>query len=255
MNRNLVAKSLPRPLRGAAVIAMLGLFLAACGGVGDNPTATVSPTSTPEATSTHTSAPTDLATSTPTPPATAGTTPVPNQTPTSEGSPEAFPLELLTPRDEAGVEIGAIRVVGNTTSGVAITVNGLQVDVRSDGSFQHDVGLGEGANLVKVIATAPTGETVSREVDVFFTSTAAGLPFTVFYPPDGLATSDPTITVVGGTRPDAVVGVNGTPVDMNAFGIFSSTIPLEEGGNFIEVVATDINGNVRFQTIAVFYLQ
>ena len=76
----------------------------------------------------------------------------------------------------------------------------------------------------------------------------------MFYPPDGLVVSDPEIAVVGGTRLEAVVGVNGVPVDINSLGIFSTSITLEEGGNFIEVLATDIDGSVRFQTVAVFYL-
>ena len=73
-------------------------------------------------------------------------------------------------------------------------------------------------------------------------------------PPDGLETAESAIPLFGGTRADAVVGVNGTPVEVNALGIFSTTVTLEEGPNFIEVVATDIRGNVRFQTVAVFYL-
>ena len=76
----------------------------------------------------------------------------------------------------------------------------------------------------------------------------------LFYPPDGLEVKEPTIAVVGGTSPDAVAGVNGTPVDVNALGIFSTTAPLEQGANLIEVVATDIQGNIRFQTVVVFYL-
>ena len=80
------------------------------------------------------------------------------------------------------------------------------------------------------------------------------MPFSLFYPLDGLETAEPAIPVLGGTRADAVVGVNGTPVEVNALGIFSTTVALEEGPNFIEVVATDIRGNVRFQTVAVFYL-
>ena len=66
--------------------------------------------------------------------------------------------------------------------------------------------------------------------------------------------TEPTIPVIGGTRVDAVVGVNGIPVDVNALGIFSTILTLEEGANFIEVVATDIGGNIRFQTVVIFYV-
>ncbi len=50
------------------------------------------------------------------------------------------------------------------------------------------------------------------------------------------------------------MGINGIPVEINALGIFSGAVTLEEGPNLIEIVATDIQGNVRFQTVAVFYL-
>ena len=65
---------------------------------------------------------------------------------------------------------------------------------------------------------------------------------------------EPTIRVFGGATADAVVDVNGVPVEVNELGIFSTTVTLEDGPNFIEVIATDIRGNVRFQTVAVFYL-
>ena len=51
-----------------------------------------------------------------------------------------------------------------------------------------------------------------------------------------------------------MVGINGIPAEINALGIFSGAVTLEEGPNLIEIVATDIQGNVRFQTVAVFYL-
>lgn len=49
------------------------------------------------------------------------------------------------------------------------------------------------------------------------------------------------------------MGVNEVPVEVDARGIFSTTIELEEGSNLIEVVAADLEGNVRFQTLVVFY--
>ena len=41
---------------------------------------------------------------------------------------------------------------------------------------------------------------------------------------------------------------------MNNLGIFSTTVPLEEGVNLIEVVAIDLQDNVNFQTVVVFYI-
>ena len=59
--------------------------------------------------------------------------------------------------------------------------------------------------------------------------------------------------IAGVTRLDAVVGVNEIPIEVSELGIFSTTASLEEGANLIEVVAADLDGNVRFQTVAVFY--
>ena len=108
--------------------------------------------------------------------------------------------------------------------------------------------------MVEAVTTDLSGQTAARQAMVFFISPSAGLPFALFYPPDGLELSEGTLPVIGGTRPDAVVGINGAPVDVNSLGIFSTVVSLDEGPNFIEVVATDIEGNVRFQTVAVFYL-
>ena len=152
------------------------------------------------------------------------------------------------------METDAVRVLGITRADAVVGINGVPVEVTSDGSFAYDLQLEEGINLVEVIVTDLSGQTASEQVAVFFISTTAGLPFALFYPPDGLEVSAETILVTGGTRLDAVVGINGTPVEINALGIFSTTVTLEDGPNFIEVVATDIQGNVRFQTVAVFYL-
>ncbi len=241
-----VVRSLPRwSLTG--IILTLVLLLAACGGEGPGASPTAPPTSGP--------APTIAATriapppTTAPPPITPGPTTAPTVTPTSP-----LILELMSPEDGAGVEVDVVRVMGKTRVDAAVGVNGTPVEVSPDGSFHHDLELENGVNLIEVVATTLSGETAFQEAAVFFISTAAGLPFTLFYPTDGLVVSEPNIPVFGGTRPDAVVGVNGIPAGINSLGIFSASVTLEEGGNFIEVLATDIDRNVRFQTVAVFYL-
>jgi hypothetical protein len=114
--------------------------------------------------------------------------------------------------------------------------------------------LEEGANLLEIVATNIAGETALEEAVVFFVSPIASLPFSLLYPPDGLSVREPTVSVIGGSRVDAVVGVNGIPVDINEFGIFTGEVSLDEGSNLIEVLASDIEGNIRFQTVVVFYV-
>ncbi len=246
--------------RSLAGVSRIGIFLvlilliAACGEEIATSSPTTSPTPRPSATIIPT--PAQIETPAPTALPTPGSTPVgPAATPEPTASPSLPPtLELLTPEDGAGVEVDAVRVMGLTSVDAVVGVNGVPVEISADGSFHFDLDLEAGVNLIEVVATNLSGAAAFQERVVFFISTAAGLPFTLFYPTDGLVVSDPDVTVTGGTRPEAVVGVNGVPVEINSLGIFSTTITLEEGANFVEVLATDIDGSVRFQTVAVFYL-
>lgn len=184
--------------------------------------------------------------------------PAPISTPTPVPSPVStvvpLTLELLSPQDGAISEIGAVRVLGITRVDAVVGVNGIPVDVATDGGFQRDITLEEGANFIEVVATGLSGEAVYQPVAIFYIPPTAGLAFSLFYPPDGLSVSEPNIPVIGGTRLDAAVAVNGSPVEVNVSGLFSTTISLDPGANLIEVVAADIQGDVRVSTVAVFYL-
>lgn len=195
-------------------------------GVSPQPSPTLPPTLTPEP---------------------AGATPTP-----TKPMEEPLTLQVLTPPDSIGVEVGAVRVAG-ITSGIEIGINGIPVEVLEDGTFLRDLTLSDGVNLIEVTASGPDGQTTSRQLVVFYVSPTAGLPFTLLYPPDGLTVSQPEVNVLGVTTLDAIVGVNQIPVEVNSLGVFSASIALEEGANLVEVVATNIQGNIRFQTVAVFY--
>ena len=180
-------------------------------------------------------------------------TPVP-ATPTPEPTPiPPLTLRLLAPLDGAGVEIGVVGVLGKTRPDAVVAVNGVPVEVDATGTFRHDLILEDGANLIEVVASDLLGRFETAQAAVFIVSTAAGLPFSLLYPPDGLEVFEPQVEVMGVTRPDAVIGVNGVPLQTNSLGIFFTIAPLEEGPNLIEIVATDISSNVRFQTIVIFY--
>lgn len=225
-----------------AVFVVFGII--AC----DNPTPTPSqaPSSSP-----------DLGNSSPT------ATPAPTQgaTPTAPSSTNgdstesgnALGLTVLAPRDGTGVEARAVRVLGTVRPDAIIAINGNPVEPSADGSFVYDLRLEAGVNYIEVVATDIAGEEASEGIAVFAVSPSSAVPLTLFYPSDGLQVDSGTVTVTGGTRQDAVAGVNGTPVDVNALGIFSATVTLEPGQwNVIEVVAADLDDNVNFQTVAVF---
>ena len=104
-------------------------------------------------------------------------------------------------------------------------------------------------------AASAGGRTQTQTAEVSFVPSEFALPFSLFYPLDGIETNQPDIPVLGVTRPDAVVAINGNPLEVGASGIFSGSSSLEEGANLVEVVATDIVGNVRSEVIAVFYIR
>ncbi len=169
----------------------------------------------------------------------------------ADTSTEPIALKVLAPIDGSGIEVDSTRVMG-MTSAKKVEINGVPVDVLIDGSFQRDMPLREGVNLLEVVASEPSGRTRAEQIVVFMVSPVAALPFSLLYPKDGLVVTEVNIPVVGVTSPGAIVGVNGIPVEVNDLGVFSTTIPLKEGDNLIEVVATDIR-EVRFQTVVVFH--
>ena len=238
-------------LKGGSAVLLMMLLLIVVGCSSDQratqtpifPESSPSPSPSPSPVPITTAAP-------PTLPATSQPIPTPNSTNTLAAP---LILDLLAPLDESGVEVGFVRVIG-TTSGTSVTVNGLSAILSATGEFLLDITLRDGVNLIEVEASDDAGQTASQEIVVFFVAPTAGLPFTLLYPLDGLEVSKPVLTVVGATRPDAVVGVNEVPAEVEGSGIFTARVVLEEGANLLEVVAADFEGNVRFQTSVVFYL-
>jgi uncharacterized protein YfaP (DUF2135 family) len=192
--------------------------------------------------------------STPTPTSVATQTPVATPTAQLQDPGPAPQLSILSPRDGAGIESGAVRVIGETDQDAVVAVNGVPVEVDAEGRFFQDLMLEPGANTLEIVATDFFGQTVFEAVVVFSVTPTASLPFSLFYPADGLTLSQPTVELAGGTVPYAVVGINGVPVEVGALGIFSQTVSLDEGANLIEVVAADFEDNLRFETVVVFYI-
>ena len=198
---------------GSFSLAVLMVWAVACGSESAS-TPALSPVAvqTPE--------PTGVATPAGTPTVEVPTQPSPTSAPTLTPEPvkptptipveESITLQVLTPPDSVGVEVGAVRVAG-ITSGDEIGINGIPVEVLVDGTFLRDLVLSEGVNLIEVRATGSGGQTTSRQLRVFYVSPTAGLPFTLLYPPDGLTVSQPDVMVLGVTILDAIVGVNQIP--------------------------------------------
>jgi len=223
-----------KAVKGASSALIIGsmLLLVACGA--SEPPVTPAPTLTPE--------------------------PTPALTPTP--APE-LPLELtvmvpedgtVTPWDEESVEFTVdtwgVPVIGITRVDAVVTVDGTLVEVNEDGMFVHSVGLAEGPNLIKVTASDLLGNQRTISMVVYQVS-PTGIPLYLFWPVDNATVNSTSVSIIGATSVDAVVTVNGVPVEVDVLGLFSILVTLEEGPNVIEVIASDLMGNIRFQTVVV----
>jgi hypothetical protein len=76
---------------------------------------------------------------------------------------------------------------------------------------------------------------------------------TVETPRDGETLRFSPVLVVGQTQPDALVSVNDVVGFANAEGRFSLSVPLREGPNILEVLASNIAGEQVFVILTVLY--
>jgi len=188
-------------------------------------------------------------------------TPTPTLTPTLAPEP-SLELAVMVPEDgtaslqdkesvEFTVGTWGIPVMGTTRVDAVVTVDGTPVNVNEDGMFVHSVGLAEGPNLVEITASDLFGNQRTISMVVYQVS-PADIPLYVFWPINDDAVNSASVPVIGATNVDAVVTVNGVPVEVDVLGIFSISVTLEEGPNVIEVTASDLLGNVQSQTVVVF---
>lgn len=84
---------------------------------------------------------------------------------------------------------------------------------------------------------------------------AAELFLDVLSPADETVLRSPEIEVVGKTLPTAIVSVNGKMAPVDATGAFAVTGPLENGPNFIEVVASTVGGSEISEILSVICIR
>ena len=142
-------------------------------------------------------------------------------------------------------------VYGVTEPGARVFVSGTETEVDAQGGFREVIPLQQDSNIVEIVAMNEDGlqTAVSRRV------TALALPFLLLItePESQSIVSSPTLPLSGRTGPNAVVSINARSVPVDRFGYFSASILLEEGPNFIDVVATNDDGRTLSQIVAVIF--
>lgn len=77
--------------------------------------------------------------------------------------------------------------------------------------------------------------------------------FNILWPEDDTVVNEPEVEVVGEGEPETVVTLGDEIVVIDETGMFSVTLPLNEGLNEIEIVASDLEGNEVSFTLEVTY--
>jgi hypothetical protein len=220
---------------------------------GPPPTSTATPTASPTPSPTATATATPQPTFTPSPTATATAVP---DTPTPTPEPAAdLLLDVRGPANGATVQSDGVVVHGFASLGTTVTVNGKIVELEENGRFQTVVTLSPGANEIEVIATDGDSGLEKRTTLTVNSQVLPPQPFflLVTQPHDQSIVPQRQIPVAGRTIPGAVVSVNGVSVAVDTVGIYSTMIRLEPGPNIIDVVATNVDGEVLSTIIAVIY--
>lgn len=91
----------------------------------------------------------------PAPPSSPSITRMPTSTPKSNAP--SLALRVTSPQDDSIVNIASIPVIGQTTTGAVVSVNGNLADVDAAGKFQKTVMLDEGTNIIEVVASDENG--------------------------------------------------------------------------------------------------
>jgi hypothetical protein len=102
-------------------------------------------------------------------------------------------------------------------------------------------------------APAPSGATTPA-YDPASNIVLASFFLEVTDPQDEAVVTVSPLPVQGQTTPDSVTTVNGQVVEVDAQGQFMTQVDLEEGPNFIEVLASDFDGHQEGQVLTVIYI-
>ena len=133
-------------------------------------------------------------------------------------------------------------------------IAGTIVTSDPNGDFRIEVALTPGVNVIEVVATGGDGMRVSQSLSI---TALAPQPFqlVITEPKDQSIVRENPIRIFGRSSPDAVVSVDGVSVTVDAIGIFSAMVLLDDGPNVIDVVATNNDGRILSSVLAVILRQ
>ncbi len=162
-------------------------------------------------------------------------------------------ITIISPKNGAVLNTKKCTIVGKTEKDATVTINGKNVPVDSNGNFTFTVQI-TGKTTFKIVATDLAGNKTVLNWSVSLDTTPPKLvvispyAFQIFH--------TPTVLVEGKTEKDATVTINGVKVPVNGENYtFSYSITLKkEGLDTINVVATDLAGNITRVSVPVKFI-
>jgi flagellar hook assembly protein FlgD len=133
-----------------------------------------------------------------------------------------------------------LNITGVVPAGASLKVNGQEATVNEDGTFEREVILQEGDNIISVAATDDVGNISSKDIIIHRKTTPPDLSVNV---EEGQLFQQEEVQIIGKTNPGATVLVGGQKVDVSSLGEFQATVKLLQGDNLLDVVTQDQAGN------------
>ncbi|WP_281561223.1 hypothetical protein [Thalassomonas sp. RHCl1] len=172
---------------------------------------------------------------------------------------EPVTIDINEPLDRLITDLAQINVEGDVSDNAqTVTVNGVDASI-TDGQFSALVPLREGKNMLVAVGTKASGRTATDSVDITRDNIAPIVQITS--PSDGLVSVNDTIDVTGQVNDivngavNASVFINGIEATVSAGNFLATAVPLVNGPNTIEAVATDQVGNQGSHQIEVTFTQ
>lgn len=153
-------------------------------------------------------------------------------------------LTIESPTDYAVVNSATVQIKGKTKPGSTLTVNGQKTGIEISGAFTANVSLNNGANVIVIKSSSPTGASTTRYLTVIRDTTP---PMVMMNKPTHVIANATTYEVTGRVEPGSKVTVNGQPATV-VFDVWAATVNLVPGSNTITIVAVDQAGNQTTHT-------
>ncbi len=150
-------------------------------------------------------------------------------------------IQVLNPKDGVWINRQMLNVQGTVPVGTQVWVNRIESSVDERGSFDVDVVLDEGENVIRIEAIDAVGNVALEERRVYLSIQPPPLSLTTVR--DGMTVRESSLLVVGQTAPHTTVWLNGNELVVDNTGGFQEVAELIGGENIIRVEAMDQAGN------------